>query len=196
MAGQRGHALVELGVVLHRAGAERVEAGVEVEVALRQPVVVADDLGLGDLGELRRLGSAQLGRQQLVQRPLGHVEGRRHERPTSRLGALVDREPIVGGADHARTSLPARSAAMADPSAVDQPVDVGPGPLLGDRHQQAVAELRVVTCQRVAGVDALLAAAGDHLVHGRVECDRELAHDGLPVEQRNAVEPPRSAARA
>ena len=63
VAGQRRDALVQLRVVLHRARAERVEAGVEVEVALREPVVVADDLRLGDLRQLRRLGAAELLRQ-------------------------------------------------------------------------------------------------------------------------------------
>ena len=59
VAGQRRDPLVEPRVVLHRAGAERVEAGVEVEVAAREPVVVADDLRLGDLGQARRLGAQQ-----------------------------------------------------------------------------------------------------------------------------------------
>ena len=58
-------------VVLHRARAERVEAGVEVEVAARDAVVVADDLGLGDLGQPRRLGAQQARRDQLVERRLG-----------------------------------------------------------------------------------------------------------------------------
>ena len=62
VAGQRGDALVQLRVVLHRARAERVEAGVEVEVALGEPVVVADDLRLGDLRQLRRLGAAEAAR--------------------------------------------------------------------------------------------------------------------------------------
>ena len=44
VAGQRRDPLVQLRVVLHRARPERVEACVEIEVALRQPVVVADDL--------------------------------------------------------------------------------------------------------------------------------------------------------
>ena len=46
VAVERGDALVELGVVLHRARAQRIEAGVQVEVALGQAVVVAHDLGL------------------------------------------------------------------------------------------------------------------------------------------------------
>ncbi len=56
VAGQRRDALVQARVVLHRAGAERVEAGVEVEVALRDAHVVTHDLGLGDLGQPRRRG--------------------------------------------------------------------------------------------------------------------------------------------
>ena len=46
VAGQRGDALVQARVVLHRARAERVEAGVEVEVALGDADVVAHELGL------------------------------------------------------------------------------------------------------------------------------------------------------
>ncbi len=68
VAGQRRHPLVEPRVVLHRAGAERVEAAVEVEVAARELVVVADDLRLGDLRQARRLGAQQVGRDQLLER--------------------------------------------------------------------------------------------------------------------------------
>ena len=46
VAGQRGGALVQARVVLHRARAERVEARVEVEVALGDADVVAHDLRL------------------------------------------------------------------------------------------------------------------------------------------------------
>ncbi len=46
MARQRSDALMQLRVVLHRARPERVKAGVEVEVALAQPVVMPDDLRL------------------------------------------------------------------------------------------------------------------------------------------------------
>ena len=66
VAGQRGDALVQARVVLHRARPERVEAGVEVEVATREPVVVADDLRLRDLGQLRRARSQQVRRHQLL----------------------------------------------------------------------------------------------------------------------------------
>ena len=56
-------ALVDARVVLHRAGAERVEAGVDAERAVGERRDVADDLGLGDLGQARRPRAAQLGRE-------------------------------------------------------------------------------------------------------------------------------------
>ncbi len=46
VARQRGDALVQAGVVLHRARPQRVEARVEVEVALGEAHVVAHDLRL------------------------------------------------------------------------------------------------------------------------------------------------------
>ena len=53
-AGQSGGPLVDLGVVLHRARAERVEARVDRVVELRQVDEVADDLGLVELGQADR----------------------------------------------------------------------------------------------------------------------------------------------
>ena len=55
-AGQAGRPLVELGVVLHRARAEGIEARVDRVVELAQVDVVADHLGLVELGQ-RRPGS-------------------------------------------------------------------------------------------------------------------------------------------
>ncbi len=52
---ERDHALVDPRVVLHRAGAERVEAGVDPEGAVGQSGEMADDLRLG---ELREAGAA------------------------------------------------------------------------------------------------------------------------------------------
>ena len=92
---QRRDALVQLGVVLHRARAERIEARVEVEVALREPVVVADDLGLGDLRQPRRLGAAHARGQELVERALGDVQRRGDERAAAGPRALVDRQHAV-----------------------------------------------------------------------------------------------------
>src|SRR5205823_9584206 len=60
--GQRGEALVDARVVLHRARAERVEAGVDPEVACGELREVTEEIRLGDLGQARRLGPAELGR--------------------------------------------------------------------------------------------------------------------------------------
>ena len=50
-AGQPRHALVEAGIVLHGAGAEREQPGVDAEVLLRQAHVMAHGLGLGEAGQ-------------------------------------------------------------------------------------------------------------------------------------------------
>ncbi len=64
--------LVHPRVVLHRAAPERIEAGVDAEVAGGQRGEVAHELRLCQLGETWRLGSAQLlghlGRRQVVAR--------------------------------------------------------------------------------------------------------------------------------
>ena len=117
VAGQRRDPLVQLRVVLHRARAERVEARVEVEVALGDPVEVPVDLRLGDLRQARRLGAAEaLGERVRV---LRHVQRRRHERAPAVLGLLEDRPRAVAllrglGDAHACTAW--RSAATAAPS--------------------------------------------------------------------------------
>ena len=89
--GQRRHALVQAGIVLHRAGAERVEAGIEVEVALGDPDVVTDDLGLGDLGQAWRCRPAQALGQQLAHVHLRHVQRGWHERAAAGRSLLEDR---------------------------------------------------------------------------------------------------------
>ena len=94
VAGKRGDLLVEPRVVLHRARAERIRARVEVEVAPRDPVVVADDLGLGDLGQARALGAQQALGDQLGERRLVEAVGvgrRQHGRAPALDRALVDR---------------------------------------------------------------------------------------------------------
>src|SRR5438105_3692190 len=96
VAGQRRDALVQLGVVLHRARAERVKAGVEVEVALGEAVEVAHDLGLRDLGQAGWLLAPQSGGEQRIQGPLRNVELWRRERAAAGLRSLEDRELVVG----------------------------------------------------------------------------------------------------
>src|SRR5256885_12676132 len=103
MARQRGDPLVHLRVVLHRARPERVEAGVEIEVLLGEPVVVAHDLGLGYLRQSGRLAPDRLCGKQLLDRHLGHVQRGRDERTAARTRELVD------GGRHACT--PSRTAA-------------------------------------------------------------------------------------
>ena len=75
VAGQGRYPLVDPRVVLHRAGAERVRAGVEVEVAARDAVVVADDLRLGDLGEVGGGGTQEVFRDEVVERRVGEFPG-------------------------------------------------------------------------------------------------------------------------
>ena len=59
-AGQRGHGLVDLGVVLHRAGAEGIEAIVDTVHALGQGGIMTDQVILADMGKVQ-LALALLG---------------------------------------------------------------------------------------------------------------------------------------
>ena len=70
-ARQPGHVLVDARVVFHGAGAQRVEDGVDGEVALREMREVADDV------QLTHFGQAQIRAQHLPAEivHLGHVEG-------------------------------------------------------------------------------------------------------------------------
>ena len=84
--GQRDHALVDARVVLHRAGAERVEAGVDPEVPIGEIREVADDLVLGQLGQARRL----LAREARRHLGYGQAVARHPSCPPARLALLVD----------------------------------------------------------------------------------------------------------
>ena len=57
--GHGGYLLIDLGVVLHRAAAQRVEAGVNSEVHLGEVGVVARHVDLADLGKAGGLGTLQ-----------------------------------------------------------------------------------------------------------------------------------------
>ena len=188
---QRRDPLVQLRVVLHRARAERVEAGVEVEVAARDAVVVAHDLRLGDLRQAGALGAQHPARDQLVQRLRRHVDLGQLRRPAALDRALEDRHDGValhrGLPFMPVTSAPLRSAATAAPS-------TSASRSMCSRERRSViatsrpsVELRVLVAERVAGVHALLGAAAQHRLHRRVEPQRELAHDGLLVQQPHAL---------
>ena len=136
-ARQGDDALVDARVVLHRARAERVEAGVDPEVALRELGEVADELELVHLGKSRRLGAPQLlgnlrRGQALVARD------RRRTAPALRL--LVDELHRGHLGEH-----------------LDEPVDLRRRALLGDGDEQHVVHALVVAADRVPGMDAALA---------------------------------------
>ena len=104
-AGQPRGALVDARVVLHRAGAERVEAGVDAEVAVGEVREVAHDLVLGQLGQARRLLAGER------RRNLGHRQPvvRDAPGPAARLALLVDElhQPHTSASTSARRSMSA-----------------------------------------------------------------------------------------
>ena len=98
--GYSGGPLVDLGVVLHGARAERIEARVDRVVELREVDEVADDLGLVQLGQADRLGAAVLGGQSVerVRRRMGHLGRRATRRARARPGWAGDRHRLPGAA--------------------------------------------------------------------------------------------------
>ncbi len=177
--GQGGHALVQLRVVLHRARPERVEALVQVEVLRGERGVVAHDLGLGHLGQLRGPLAHERGRQHVLHRHLGHVGLGGHEGPAPGAGALEDRDRVLvpaGVGDeiaHPHRLLLTRAPRGAHH--LGQAVDVLAGPALGDGHQQPVRVLGVVAPQAVARVDPGRAGPQEEAVQVR-HAHGELAH--------------------
>ena len=98
VTGQRRDPLVQARVVLHGAGTERVEAGVEVEVPAGEAVVVTDDLRLGNLGQLGGFLAQKAGRDQILDRSLFEPVTERGQLggPAARDRLLVDRGRAVG----------------------------------------------------------------------------------------------------
>jgi hypothetical protein len=85
--------LIDLGVVLHGARAEWVEAQVDGVVQVRQPVEMTQQVKLADLGQMRRLDSPLVGRDLRLQRRCSRrVLGRRREAnaPATRRRSLED----------------------------------------------------------------------------------------------------------
>ena len=113
--------LVHARVVLHRAGAERVEARVDAEVAVGESREVADELGLRDLGQPRRLPAGEL----LRDLRLRQLVARQRAGATARLRLLEDQL-------HPATS-PSTSASRSMSSG---------RPLLRDGDEQRVVEAR------------------------------------------------------
>ena len=97
--------LVDARVVLHRAGAQRIEARVDPERARGKLGKVANELGFGDLGEPGGLLAAQLvgdvGARQLV-------VARQRRGPPTGLRLLVDEpHPATSARTSARWSISA-----------------------------------------------------------------------------------------
>src|SRR5450759_4506982 len=86
--------LVDPGVVLHRAGAERIAAALDAEVERRQVREVTQEVQFADLGETRRGRAAQAGRHQLAHRDLGHVGGGQAVGAPVAARLLVDSAPV------------------------------------------------------------------------------------------------------
>jgi hypothetical protein len=99
--------LVDLGIVLHGAGAEGVEAQVDAVVLLGQPGEVTRDLGLGDLREVLELGAQRDPGQQVLRR--GDVLGGQLGGPLAGRADLED-EGFADLLDHDRTSWRARAS--------------------------------------------------------------------------------------
>ena len=81
-AGIAGDRLVDLRVVLHRAGAERIHVDVDGVVLLADPGVMADDVDLADLGPVKavtqhirgKFGFGDVGRWQMHGAPPAAAE--------------------------------------------------------------------------------------------------------------------------
>ena len=169
-----GQPLVHARVVLHRARAERVEARVHAERAVGERREMADELGLGDLGQTRRMRPAQALRD-LRNRQIGP---RRSARAATRPGPLEDELGVGPGA----ARLLARSSAHLLEHR-GQMVDVLDRLLLRQRDQQHVVHALVVAAEGVARVDPVLARAPDDLAGRDRRPERDLL-ERLCVEGR------------
>ena len=138
-ARQADEPLVDARVVLHRAGAERVEAGVDAEVAVESFVKWRRTSGSASSG--RRGGS--------LRARLAGTAG------TGRSGR--------GIASRAAQGASARRSARSWRERLDEPVDLGGRALLGDGDEQRVVEARVVAAERVTGMDAVRARGPDRV---------------------------------
>ncbi len=95
-ARQPGELLVDHGVVLHGAAAQRVDAVVQVVVASRQPAEVAGQHRLGHRGDRRRRRAQPHSRQQFGERALGDP-ARHLPRPSLVVGAQLEDEGLLAG---------------------------------------------------------------------------------------------------
>ena len=93
-SGEPRDLLVDLWIELHGAGAERIEAGIHAEIALRQREIVPHDVDLRQLGQFAI--AAQLGRGQLR---AGHVGCGQIDTMPAGHAQLIDGWNLVAGHD-------------------------------------------------------------------------------------------------
>ena len=173
-AGQARRPLVDLGVVLHRARAQRVEAAVDRVVEVREAHEVVHHGGLVDLGQRRRRAARRCSAGMPSSASAGAWGTLNEERP----GACSSDERRLQVRPHAPSDGRSRGTSMGrgrlvarcgsvmpstSAQAGHQALDVLVGGQLGGAEQQRVGEVRVVGIparQRQAGQDALRRAAG------------------------------------
>ena len=127
-SGQPRHLLVDPRVVLHRAGAQRIQALVDREVQARKPREVARDLDLRDLGLPRDLAAQQRRgdrrrsparrAEAASSRPCPRPSARRPAAPRAAPGEAVRSRRRLFFDLHAHAALPARAATRRSISAL------------------------------------------------------------------------------
>ena len=85
---EHGHRVADLGVVLHRARAQRVRAEIDGELAVAEAGEVADQVTLGHLGQLDGAGAAMGVGDELLDRELGDTRGAELPGAAPRFGEL------------------------------------------------------------------------------------------------------------
>ena len=168
--GRRGQPLVPLGVVLHRARAERIEVRVDRHVQRRQVREVPHHLELAQLGQRRRRarpgarrGAARRAARSGTSR-LGQDRRARGRDGWSRTAVAVDRactwivRPESTSTERsAMESIGRRVSDQASRSPgrrLGQAVDLVLGPLLGHGDQEAVGQLGIPAAQGDPAVDS------------------------------------------
>ena len=156
-ARQPRHLLVEARVVLHGAGAERIEPGVDRVVLLGEPHIVAHRLRLGQAGQVDRrlpgmLAEARLRLGRLRQVDAGHIvpAGLEDQR-------LLDLQAAIAGEGLGSASLAAASGRVGRPwsfSIRDSKLPLScPRKRAPGKRCRARAETAVVTGPRIRGDD-------------------------------------------
>ncbi len=169
---QPDEALVDARVVLHRAGAERIEARVDPEVAVRERGEVAQHLGLGELRQARRLAAGEL-------RPGPAAPG----------GRAAARRARGGPAASARRSAPRHGASASARRSISSVVRFSV-----TATRSASSRPGVVASERVAGIDAPRARGADRVGRAPSGADRKLLERCLIRE--TASSSPRSPRRS